>query len=158
MHGEGAVGVLQPQLPALQHDAVVITEHREQDLAAQLLLQWSPVDVEVIGVGRGAPVLEHVLPPGVGAAGDAHVVRHHVDEHPHAALAQPRRQGLQILVGADLWVEMSVVGDVVAVGAARCGTEEWRRVECADPEVMEIRNDGACVRKGKPRVELDPIG
>ena len=82
VHGEGAVGVLQPQLPALQHDAVVITEHREQDLAAQLLLQWSPVDVEVIGVGRGAPVLEHVLPPGVGAAGDTHVVRHHVDEHP----------------------------------------------------------------------------
>ena len=90
VHGECAVGVLQPQLAALQHDAVVIAEHREQDLAAQLLLQRPPVDVEVLGVGGGAAVLEHVLPPGVGAAGDAHVVRHHVDEHAHAALAQLR--------------------------------------------------------------------
>ena len=68
------------------------------------------------------------------------------------------QESFPILSVADLGVEMRVVGNVVAMGAARRGTQEWRGVERADTEILQIGNDGARIGKGKSRIELDAVG
>src|SRR3954468_11939652 len=47
------------QLAALERDAILISEHRNQDSAAQRRLRRLPVDVEELGVPGCRAVLEH---------------------------------------------------------------------------------------------------
>ena len=78
----------------------------------------SPVHVEEDRGGRAGPVLEQVVPPGVVAGPDAHVVRDEVDDVAHAVCGE-RRAELVVRGGAsDLRVDLVVIADVVAVGAA----------------------------------------
>ena len=43
----------------------MVLEDRQHDLVPQPRFGRVPVDVEVVGVGRGLPVREHLPPPGV---------------------------------------------------------------------------------------------
>jgi hypothetical protein len=121
VHAEAAVAQAQLQLALVEDGAVLIPEDGQQDLAAQLLLHRMPVDVEEGGVLGHGPLLQHVQPPRVVVARDAHVVGHHVEEQSHAARAQARRQPLQRGLAADLLAHAVVIGDVVAVRVLRGG-------------------------------------
>jgi hypothetical protein len=70
----------------------------------------------------------------VALAADAHVVGHEVQHQAHAVLAQGGRQLSQTLVTAEFSVDRSVVDDVVAMGAARPGLKDRRRVQRTDPQ------------------------
>ena len=82
----------EPQLLVFQHLAVLIAQDREQHLVQQLLLDRRPVDVEVAGIGRGLSVLQHVDPPAVLGAFDAHVIGNDIEDLPHAVALQFRGQ------------------------------------------------------------------
>ena len=85
---EGAVRIFEANLLPLEHGAVGVAEDRQQHLVFELGLDRLPVDVEDAGVARALAVFEHVLPPRVGGLGDAHVIRHQVDDVAHAVGAQ----------------------------------------------------------------------
>ena len=72
--------------------AVVSPSTGSSTLPASVGRWRRPVDVEVAGVRRGAAVLEHVEPPRVVAAHDAHVIGHDVEHLAHAVRAQARRR------------------------------------------------------------------
>ena len=143
---------------AFQDHPVGITEDRQQNLAAQLFLQRTPVDIKIGGVDGGAAILQQVLPPGVRAGSDPHVVRDDVNQETHVVRAQVVDQRLQVTVRANLRVDGGVVRDVIAVHAARCGGEEGRGVERANAQLPEIRHDALGIRKRECGVELDTIG
>jgi hypothetical protein len=52
------------------------------------------------------------------------VVWDHVQQNAHPALAEGVHQGGVLLLGADLRIDLVVVLDIVAMGAARRGLEE----------------------------------
>ena len=83
---EGAVE-LEHDLAAIEDVAVVVTQDRQQHLAAQLVLQGSPIDVEEVRVFRTGSVLEHVEPPAVVGGRHRHVVGDDVEELSHAVPA-----------------------------------------------------------------------
>ncbi|CAA9567945.1 MAG: hypothetical protein AVDCRST_MAG19-2463, partial [uncultured Thermomicrobiales bacterium] len=80
-----------------------------------------PIDVEERGVRGRLAVLEEILPPGVVAASDPHVVRHHVEQQPHPPRAERRDQSVERRLAAELRIDDRGVDDVVAVAAAGLG-------------------------------------
>ena len=83
-----ALGEVDLDLLILQHAAVLIAEHRQQNFVHQLFLRRMPVDIEEPGEGTAGAVLQHVPPPDVGGVRDAHVVGNHVgDQRPSCAAA-----------------------------------------------------------------------
>ena len=139
----GLVGDL--ELLVLEHAAVLFSQHGQQHLLVQLGLRRVPVDVEERGVGRAAPVLEHVVPPVVVRAGDAHVVGDDVHDEAHAALLQRRRQRVQVAVRADLGVQARMVDDVVAVHAAGPRDQEGRGVDVRDAQGVQVVDQRGCI-------------
>ncbi len=117
-----------------------------------------PVDIEEAGVHRGLAVLEHVHPPGVVAAEDAHVVRHEIEDVPHAVARAARRQALEVRGAADLRVERVVVDDVVAVRAAGARAKVRRAVQVADAERGQVGHERGGIGEGEAGVELQAIG
>ena len=101
---ERALDQDQLQLLLLQDLSVLVAQDRKQDLVQELFLDRRPVDIEVHGIGRRAAVLEHIEPPVVLGALDAHVVRHDVQHLPHVVALQFRDQGRVILFAADLGI------------------------------------------------------
>ena len=136
-------------LLVLQHAAVLLAQHRQQHLLVQLGLGRVPVDVEEGGEGRAAAVLQHVVPPVVVRAGDAHVVGDDVHDQPHVPLLQRGGQRVEVAVGADLRVQPRMVDDVVAVFAPRAGDQERGRVDVGDPQRVEVVDQRGCVAKVK---------
>jgi len=106
------------QVARSEHVAVVVTEHRQQHLALQRLVERIPVDVEVERVGRGRAVLQHVAPPRVVATEHAHVVGHHVEDLAHAVRLQSCAETCVARWPAELGVDLVVRDNVVAVCAA----------------------------------------
>ena len=80
--------------PQLEHDPVMVAKHRHQHFAREQGIERLPVDVEIRGVDRGRAVLEHVHPPGVVRAHDAHVIGNHVENVPHGVGAERAREML----------------------------------------------------------------
>ncbi len=78
--GKNAVDELQLEVALIEDSPVLVAEDGEQHLVRELALERAPIDVEIRRVNRRLAVLEHVHPPGVAHIGDAHVVRHHVDD------------------------------------------------------------------------------
>ena len=149
---------LQGESPRLEGRAVLVGQHRQQQRVAKRGAKARPVDVEesrIAGCGAG---LEHVEPPGIGIAGDAHVVRHDVEHHPEASLGE--RLGHRFKGGdrADLGIEAAVIHDVVPVTAPRSGAEAGRQVDLADPECVEVGGELGHTLEGEGRAELQAIG
>ncbi len=117
-----------------------------------------PGDVEIGGVGRRGAVLQHVVPPRVLVAEDAHVVGHDVEDLAQAVFVQGRDQRLVIRVRADFRVEALVVGDVVAVHAAGPRLQVRRGVQVRDAQVAQVRDDGRRVAEREALVELQAVG
>ena len=109
------------------------------------------------GIARIRAILENVVPPGVAVGGDAHVVRHRVEN-----LAQPVRlergdEGGVVVLGADLRVQRAVIDDVIPVRAAGPGLEIRRSVTVRDAQCAQVGHDPGRVGKGKAGMKLQPI-
>ena len=167
VHRQPLVEVAQHQLPVLegerqlaaeQHGAVLVAQDRQQHAVGEVHLGGEPVDVEEARPRRARAVLQHVAPPLVPGRVDAHVVRHEVDDVAHAERAErldePREAGRP----AELRVDRVVVGDVVAVRAARPGREVGRRVAVGHAEPRQVVQHLPRVLEGERRVELQPVG
>src|SRR5262249_8710935 len=125
---------------------------------AQLGLGRLPLDVEEARVGRAGAVLEHVQPPRITVAGDAHVIGHDVEDDSHAPAPERLRHAVERRRAADLRIESVVVRDVVAVRAARPALEAWGEVGVADAEGFEIVGEGGYLVEPEGGPELEPIG
>jgi hypothetical protein len=85
------------------------------------------------------------------------MIRHDVDDQPHAVLAQLCDQSLELFLGAQLGIQARVIGDVVAMRAARPGLEDRRGIDMADAEPLQVRHDARGVGEGEFAIELQPI-
>ena len=148
----------QAQLAVFQHLAVLVAEKREQHLAGQLLFHRLPVDVEEVRVGRAHAVFQHVHPPDILTAFDAHVVRHEIEDVPHAEALHLLDHRPVALFAPHLPVENRLVHDIVAVYAPFLGAQVGGGVHVADPQIVEIAYDLSRIGEGELRVELEPIG
>ena len=155
---EGAVRELERELLRLEHPAVLVGQDGQEDPVAQLGLGRRPVDVEELGPRRGGAVLEHVEPPGVGVARDAHVVRHHVQDEPEPARGQRGGHPVEGGGAAELRVERVVVGDVVAVGAAGTTAEARGEIRVADAEGVEVGDERRHLVEPERAPELQTVG
>src|SRR6185312_1441442 len=117
-----------------------------------------PVDVEIVRVDRGLPVLEHIHPPGIVGSHDTDVIRNDVEDMAHALRAQLRYQPIEILAAADLRIERVVIDHVITVGAARARAEIGRAVDVTDPQGRQVWDDRREVLEGEPGIELHAIG
>ena len=89
--------------------------------------------------------------------GDAHVVGNDVGEQPHPARLQSGDQAPERRLAAQLLAQPIVVGDVVAVGAARGRLEERRGVGIAHAERVEVVHDAGGVVERQAGPELQAI-
>ena len=71
---------------------------------------------------------------------------------------QLRDPGLMLFARGDRRVELVMVGDVVAVQAVRARLKIRRCIHVTDSQRIEVWDNLACLRKGKPAIELQPIG
>ena len=97
------------------------------------------------GERRRLPVLEHVTPPRVARWIEPHMVGDEVEDQAHPALAEFRRQRIEVLVRPEFLVERVVVADVVTVRAASCRFQERRAVAVADPQLLEVGDQTSSV-------------
>ena len=153
-HRERAAVADDRQLARLEDPADLVAEHRHQDPCDRLGVAAGPVDVEGGGVQAGRTVLQDVPPPGVGPAGDGHVVRDDVEHVAQAVGAQGSPETLVAGGAAELLVDVAVVDHVVAVGAAGRRLQDGRGVEVADAERGQVRHHGGGIVEGETGVEL----
>src|SRR5271163_5299495 len=116
-----------------------------------------PVDVEPSGVTGLRPPFEHVEPERIVGAADAHVIRNEV-ENSLESLASKRMDHRRVFCfRSELWIELRVVRDVVAVRAARARLEEWREIDMAHAEPREIGRDGCGLIEAEAGTQLQPV-
>ncbi len=72
--------VFQAQFATVEHSAIVVTQQRQQYLALEDRVEWLPVDVKEITPGRSRAIFQHIQPPRVVSAHDAHVIGHDVED------------------------------------------------------------------------------
>jgi hypothetical protein len=120
-------------------------------------LERLPVDVEDLRVARAGAVLEHVLPPPVPRARDAHVIGDDVEQVAHPMRAEGVDEAAVVLIGADLRVERRRVGDVIAVRAAWHGLQVRRAVAVGNPQCREVRYERCGVEEREAGVELEAV-
>ena len=101
---------------------------------------------------------EHVEPPRIVGAADAHVVGHEIEDLAETVFGEGRDHPVEIGLVAEFGVEWPMVDDVVAVGAAGPRLQIGRGVDVADPEPREIRGEPRRIRKAKPLVKLQTVG
>ena len=140
-------------LAAFEHRSVLIAKDRQQHLAAELLTLRLPLDVEVTGIARRRPVLQHIEPPAVVGLEHAHVIGHDVDHQRHPMAFKLADQRVEIFGGSDFRIERAVVDDVVPVQAAGTRLQERRCVEMADAKPCEIRHD--CTRRAEIEIAIE---
>ena len=149
---------VQLDLAGLEHLAEVVAEHRQQHAPVHLGLRRLPLDVEGVRVRRRAPVFQHVEPPGVVGLQHAHVVRHDVEDLAHAVAPQRLAHARVGEFVAHLGIELRVVDDVVAVGAARSCPQVGRAVQVAHAERAQVRDRAGDLLEGAALVELHAVG
>ena len=93
------------QLSAFEHSAVVIVQHRDQDLPMQFFFQRPPVDVEKARVRGSLSILQHVHPPRVVASHHRHVIGDDIENQAHPMFVQNFDESIEILGTADLRIQ-----------------------------------------------------
>jgi hypothetical protein len=164
--GQHPLEIFEHQRPVVEHHLelapfedlpVLVAENGQQHLVPELLLDRFPVDVEEPRVRGAGTVFEHIPPPRVGLRIDGHVIGNEIDEQPQAVGAERPRQGVEIAHGANLGIQLAVIGDVVAVGAAFAGGEDRRAVAVADAQITQIGRERLEVAKRERVAELNAI-
>lgn len=154
---EGPVFMTKLQFLALEGDAVLFPEDRDQHFVFEPSLCGMPVYVEEVGVLGGGTVFEDVHPPGVLPTLDVHVVRHDVENVPHFKGAQDRHEPIESLFTAYPGVDYVGVYDFVSVAASSWCHEIGRRVYIADAQVAQVGNEPCRVVIGNAVAELKPV-
>ena len=129
-------------------------EDRQQDRARRPSRCRSTTRTASPGRGRGRPTTTG----SPVAIVHADVVRHDVEQEPHAALARRRDEGAPPLVAAARAAGPGGVDDVVAVVAALTGCEQGRGVHRADPERVEVGHELRALLQRRRGGELDAVG
>ena len=145
------------ELAAFEYVAVRRAEHRQEHLAVERAVERMPVDIEMARVERRLAFLEDVGPPGVVGAGDAHVVRHEVEQQAEPVRAQRLDEAGEALGTAELFADLVVGDDVVAVHAAGTGARDRRAVDVAHAEPREIRQHARRIGEREVVVQLQAI-
>ena len=100
------VGKRQGELAGLEHVAIEVGQDGEKHLVAQLgPKRRPPGDIEVRGIAGSGAILQDVVPPGVVAGADAHVIGHGIENLAHAVVVQGADPLFIIFGGADLRIE-----------------------------------------------------
>src|SRR5439155_21142157 len=116
-----------------------------------------PIDVKVRRVGRAGPILQDIRPPWVRVA-YAHVVGYGVQKQSHAPGSQGVTENVKVPVSPKLRIELAVIANVIAVGAARSSFQKGRGVAVADTEVVQVIEQRGGIREGEATVELQAVG
>ena len=85
------------------------------------------------------------------------MVGHDVENQPHAVLVQGRDKAVEFFRRSDFRIQRVVVDDVIAVGAARAGLQNWRGIAVADSQGGKIRNQFGGLRESEVLMELQAI-
>src|ERR1700722_18682838 len=142
------------KFPRSQLFAILRAKHRREQLA----VLRRPVDVEPAGIlGVGTP-LQNIEPQRIVGAPDAPVIGHDVQDPPEPLIAEGVDHRREIILRPEFRIQLVVVGDVVAVDAARTRLEDRREVDVADAELREVRRDGGRVTEPKAGMQLQTIG
>ena len=141
--------VAQLDLAFFQRFAVGRAEDRQQHAAAGAVRQDVPVDIERDRMRRGRTPFQHVEPPGIVGEMHADMVGHEIENQTEIVLLQRRAQSLEAGLAAELRIDLGVVDDVIAVGAALARLHERRGVEMADAERLQIGNDGGGLHRNR---------
>ena len=158
-YGELAGGFveLEHELARVELDAVLIAEHRHQQLLVQVAAIRLPIDVEPPRVaGVGAP-LEHVEPQRVVGAADSHVIRHEVEQDLQPRGLERGDHRIELRCVAELRVQQVVRNDVIAVRATGPRFQDRRGIDMGDAEPLQIRSERRRGGKTELRVELQPV-
>ncbi len=113
----------QLQLPRFEGHAERLSEDGDDDLARRHLGLAGPVDIEVAGVAGAGAVAEDIPPPWV-LPPDADMVGDDIEDEPHIVVAQQPGEVVKRGQAPELGIDLAVVEDIVAVGAARRGRED----------------------------------
>src|SRR5438128_1857493 len=156
---EGPPRIAEAELARFEHLAIGLAEHWQQDAALQLgTRRGVPGNVEKGCVRRRRAVLQHVVPPGIFVADNAHVIGHGVEDLSEAVLSQSGDKGLILLNTANLGVEDLVANDVIAVLTAGPGLKVWGGVAVGDAEVAQVGKESRRIAEGEVLVKLKPVG
>ncbi len=140
----------------LQLFAILIAQDGQQQLVAQLRFQGVPVNIEVIRELGGAAIFQHVAPPRI-VFRNGNVVGNNIEHQAHAMRLQLTGEAAEIIQGANLGVELIVVGDVVAVQAAGTRLEQRRGVNMGDAQALKVRHKLPRLLQAKARVKLQTV-
>ena len=153
--GETSVGFeMELEFPRSQLLAILRAEHRREQLA----VLSRPVDVEPAGIlGIGTP-LQNIEPQRIVGAPDAHVIGHDVQNSPEPVIAEGVDHRREIILRPEFRIQLVMIGDVIAVHAARPRLEDRREVDVTDAELREVRRDRRRVAETKAGVQLQTIG
>ncbi len=167
IHGQHFVKVLDDEAAIPKHNSYVpplqiLSVRTAQDWNEDFILQYGieglPIDIEEIGVSRSASILQNILPPWIGSVPDSHVIGHNVHYQPHAALLQFRHKATELLLGADLGVQLVVVNNVVSVLTSGTRLQDGGSVAVTHAELFQVRREFARVLKAKTAIELQAVG
>ena len=134
--------------------AILRAKHRRQQLA----VLSRPVDIEPAGIlGIGSP-LENIEPQRIVGAPNAYVIGNDVEDSPKPAIAEGLDHRREIVFRAQLRIQLVMIGNVIAVHAARPRLEDRREIDVADPESGEVWSDRRRVAEAKAGVKLQAVG
>jgi hypothetical protein len=128
------------EFATLEHRAIRIAEHGQQELGIEHRVRRVPVDVEERRELGGLAVLEHVHPPG------------------DAVRAGQRCEAFEAFGAAEFGVDLRVVDHVVAVQAAGARARDRRAVHMADAQAREVGQQRRGSIEAEIAVQLKAIG
>ena len=141
----------------LQFGAILVPENGQEKLVAHRRLERLPIDVEIFGVLRGVPILQHVLPPD-GVVAHSHMVWDDIQQKTQPLPLQLRREIGKAFRSAQLRIETIVARHVISVRAVGAGFKDGRGVEVPDAQLLEVAGNGLGVGKREVFMHLHPIG
>src|SRR5206468_1008113 len=117
-----------------------------------------PVNIEEVGELGARAILEYIEPPHILAAADPNVVWNKIHQVPETARLHRVRPRTKVVRRAELWIQLGVICNVVAVRTSRLGAKIGRGVHSADTQRGQVLHDLPRLPKCETLVKLKPVG
>ena len=150
--------VAQLDFAAFERLPVGRADDRQQHAAAGAIGQLVPVDVEGRRMRRSRTPFQHVQPPRIVGKVDADMVGYEIEDQPDIVLLQRRTEPFETGLAAELWIELVVIDDVVAMGRALARLHERRSIEMRNAEGFQIGHHGGGGIEIEIRRQLQTVG